>query len=137
MKWHKWIGIIGLMVVVASSAWAADGGKDEDSYAYFGLEPDIVTNFITQTKNLGYIRTAVELRVYHKSRLEAVKHNSPLLRDAIIEILGSQDSEQIRSQQGRENIRKLCLKTINNLLLQETGEKDVVADLIFTKYLYQ
>ncbi|MFM2481805.1 flagellar basal body-associated protein FliL [Celerinatantimonas sp. YJH-8] len=116
---------------------AADEPQNQDSYAYFGFEPDIITNYIKAGRTLGYIRLSVELRVKHQSRLADVEHNSPLLRDAIIKIFGSQDEPQIRSLTGREKIREQCLSTVNDLLFQETGEKDLVDDLLFTKYLYQ
>ncbi|MFM2486163.1 flagellar basal body-associated protein FliL [Celerinatantimonas yamalensis] len=138
MKWLKWIFLTGLLsAATLQASFAADAKKEPDSYAYYGFEPDIVTNFINKNKQLGYIRVAIELRVAHQSQLDEVEHNAPLLRDAIIEILGSQDRQEIISLTGRERIREQCLKTINNLLRQETGEQNVVADILFTKYLYQ
>lgn len=118
-------------------AQAAPDNPEQDSYAYYGFDPDIITNYVKAGKTLGYIRVSVEIRVPHKHMLETVEHNSPLLRDAIIKILGSQSEQEIRSLTGREEIRKKCLTTANDLLFQETGEKSMLDDLIFTKYLYQ
>ncbi|CAG9295472.1 flagellar basal body-associated protein FliL [Celerinatantimonas diazotrophica] len=138
MKWFKWMFLFGVLATTSIPAsFAADDQQAQDSYAYYSLEPDIVTNYITAGKSLGYIRASIELRVYHESKLKEVEHNAPLLRDAIIEILGSMDSQQIKSLSGREKLKTQCLNAVNNLLFQETGDKDVVADLIFTKYLYQ
>ncbi|MFM2479057.1 flagellar basal body-associated protein FliL [Celerinatantimonas sp. MCCC 1A17872] len=138
MKWFKWVFLFGLLATTSMQAsFAADDPKAPDTYAYYSLEPDIVTNYITAGKSLGYIRATIELRVYHESKLKEVEHNSPLLRDAIIEILGSMDSDQIKSLSGRDKLKEQCLNAVNNLLFQETGDKNIVADLIFTKYLYQ
>lgn len=52
-------------------------------YAYFGFEPDIVTNYTVVKKKMGYVRLTVELMV-PGDNLSVVEHHSPLLRDAII-----------------------------------------------------
>ena len=51
-------------------------------YAYFGFEPDIVTNYVATKKKMGYMRLTVELMV-EGDNLEIVEHHAPLLRDAI------------------------------------------------------
>jgi flagellar FliL protein len=59
-----------------------------------------------------------------------------LIRDTIIEILGRQSEDDIKSLNGRETIRQMCEEAINDLLVQETGKK-LVRKLLFTKYIYQ
>lgn len=106
-------------------------------FAYFPLEPDIITNYISEDKkNLGYIRVTVELMLENSADLDKVEHHAPLIRDAIIRILGERDLRQIKSLKGREEIRAYCLEVTNNLMLQEEGKK-LLRDLLFTKYLYQ
>lgn len=139
MKWLKWIIFIIFMATTSlQTVQAAKEAPSEDSYAYYGFEPDIITNYISpNAKTLGYIRVSVELRVAHKSELELVEHNAPLLRDAIIEILGSSTSQEVRSLTGRGKLKEKCLTHVKDLMLQETGKKGIIEDLIFTKYLYQ
>ncbi|MDW1982467.1 flagellar basal body-associated FliL family protein, partial [Vibrio sp. Vb0304] len=68
--------------------------------------------------------------------LAIVEHHQPLIRDAVIELLGKQTEDTIKSLSGREDLRKTLVKELNETLLPETG-KTVIADLLFTKYLYQ
>ncbi len=103
---------------------------------YYTLEPDITTNFVTTGKKLGYIKVRIDLLVPDIALLPILEKHNPLVRDAIISILGQQREDQIKSLSGREAIRKESLKQINELLLIETGQT-VVADLLFTKFLYQ
>ncbi|WP_438865562.1 flagellar basal body-associated protein FliL [Neptunicella sp.] len=106
-------------------------------YAYFGLEPDIVTNYIgASNRDLGYIRVSVELMLEDATYLEVVAHHAPLLRSLTIEIFGRQPADKIKSLTGREEIRQLCLTTLREQLKKETGS-EMVKDIIFTKYLYQ
>lgn len=107
------------------------------TFAYLGIEPDIVTNYIGDTsRKLGYVRITVELMISDIDNLEVAEHHMPLLRSTAIEILGRQPEEKIKSLTGREEIRLAILKALQNHMQQETGGQ-VIRDVIFTKYLYQ
>lgn len=106
-------------------------------FAYFGLEPDIVTNYIGPSNaKLGYVRVTVELMLEDSKFIEATEHHSPLLRATAIEIFGSQPEDKVKSLTGREEIRRACLKELRKLMKRETGS-EMIKDVIFTKYLYQ
>jgi len=103
-------------------------------YAYYGFEPQIVTNYIATKKKMGYVRLTVELMIADADNLEVVEHHSPLLRDAIIDILGQQQEAKIKSIKGRAEIRKLCEEKVKSLLKKETGQV-LIKKLLFTKWL--
>ncbi|WP_162045381.1 flagellar basal body-associated protein FliL [Vibrio taketomensis] len=104
--------------------------------AYFTLEPDLTTNFYTKGDKLGYIQVRIDIMVANQSDLPLIEKHQPLIRDAIIEMLGKQTEETIKSLAGREDLRKTLVQELNAILLPETG-KTLIADLLFTKYLYQ
>lgn len=103
-------------------------------YAYFGFEPEIVTNYVAAKKNMGYVRLTVELMIEDSSNLEIVEHHAPLLRDAIINIIGQQPEDKIKSIKGRIAIQRLCEDNIKELLSKETG-KPIIKKLLFTQWL--
>jgi flagellar FliL protein len=106
------------------------------NYAYFSLEPDIVTNYLgSSARKLGFVRVTIELMLEDADFLEAAEHHSPMMRAATIEVFGSQKAEKIKSLTGREGIRRDCLEKLRKLMLRETGS-EMVKDVIFTKYLY-
>ncbi|MCW8109937.1 flagellar basal body-associated protein FliL [Alteromonas ponticola] len=112
-------------------------GQQKVNYAYLGLEPDIVTNYVGQNAvRLGYVRVTVELMIHDVEQLETAEHHMPLLRATAIEIFGNQPEEKVKSLTGREDIRRTLLKAMQNHMKKETGT-EVVRDVIFTKYLYQ
>jgi flagellar FliL protein len=128
---HKlFISVCTMLLIISSSTVMAD-----DKFAYFGFEPDITTNYINHKKKLGYIRITAELMIKNAANLEAVEHHAPLLRDAIITVLGKEPEEQIRSLTGREEVRLKCVREIKRLLKKETGA-EIIQDVLFTKYLY-
>lgn len=111
--------------------------QEKSNYAYLGLEPEIVTNYISDSaKKLGYVRVAVELMIYDVNQLEIAEHHMPLLRSTAIEIFGQQPEEKVKSLTGREDIRRAILKALQEHMKEETGG-EVVKNVIFTKYLYQ
>lgn len=119
--------LVFVLLFSSLSAKAAD-------YVYFGFEPDIITNYVAVKKKLGYVRLTVELMIEGSSNLEAVEHHSPLLRDAIIHIIGQQPEEKIKSINGRHEIQRLCEEEVKALLTRETGQP-LVKRLMFTQWL--
>ncbi len=127
--------IFALTMLISAPTWA----KTEQAgaqLAYFTLEPDLTTNFYTKGKKLGYVQVRIDIMVMSQQDLAIVEHHQPLIRDAIIELLGKQTEDTIKSLAGREDLRKTLVTKLNQTLLPETG-RNVIADLLFTKYLYQ
>ncbi|MCP3697616.1 MAG: flagellar basal body-associated protein FliL, partial [Aliivibrio sp.] len=83
-----------------------------------------------------YIQIRVDILVADNRELPNLEHHNPQIRNALVEVLGQQPEQRIKSLAGREEIRKECLTAINELLLAETG-KTLAVDLLFTKYIYQ
>lgn len=104
-------------------------------YAYYGFEPEIVTNYISNRKKLGFVKMGVEVMVKTTDDLLLIERHDPLLRAAIIEVLGNQPEEKVKSLAGREEIRRECFERLNNLIAQEVG-KPLIVNLLFTSYLY-
>ncbi len=83
---------------------------------------------------MGYVRLTVELMIEDSNNLDVVEHHSPLLRDAIISIIGQQQEEKVKSIKGRTEIQRLCEEKVKSLLTKETG-KPLVKKLLFTQWL--
>ena len=111
-------------------------GAAKPGFSYHALDPDIITNYLSDGKTLGYIRVTVELMAENEGDLKLLEQHDPLIRDAIIRLMGSKTADQIKSLVNREELRKECLTQVNELLVKETGKK-AVRELIFTKFLYQ
>ncbi|ABE53393.1 flagellar basal body-associated protein FliL [Shewanella denitrificans OS217] len=129
--------IATVLLVLLTLAFDTEGaGKDAvPDYAYYGFEPEIVTNYISSKKKMGFVRISVELMVKNPDDLIALEHHDPLLRAAMVEILGNQAENKVKSLTGREEIRRECYEMINRLMEQETG-RGFVVNLLFTRYLY-
>jgi len=123
--------------LLVSSAFTPVFAQEKANFAYLGLEPDIVTNYIGESsRKLGYVRVTVELMIYDVDQLEIAEHHMPLLRATAIDIFGRQPEEKVKSLTGREDIRRAILKALQDHMKKETGG-EVIKNVIFTKYLYQ
>lgn len=131
MKKTVFAGIFILLTSVISLTTQA-----KSTVGYFGFEPDIITNYIgPSSKKMGYVRVTVDLMLNDTSDIAIVEHHTPLLRDALVEILSKESENIIKSLTGRERVRLKCAEKIKSLLKEETGQ-EIIRDLLFTKYLY-
>ncbi len=129
--------------LTTSMAFASGGGEGGGEGAaqptgigYYTLDPEFITNFLSEGPTLGYVRVKVDLMVDNAADIELLKRHDPLLRDAINTLLGSQTLDEVKSQEGREKVRLKCKAKVEELLTKEEGRK-VIRDLLFTNYLYQ
>ncbi|WP_434357848.1 flagellar basal body-associated protein FliL [Parasalinivibrio latis] len=129
-------GLLLLLPAIVATPASAEEEAAGPKYTYFTLEPEITTNFVTKGKNLGFINVRVDLMVDDPAKVQILEHHSPLIRDAITQVLSQESETEVKSLNGREELRKACLEKVNALLLAETKER-VVTELLFTKYLYQ
>ncbi|QUM74929.1 flagellar basal body-associated protein FliL [Moritella sp. 24] len=132
MKKLLWL----LCMITASLSSAAVSANDSNKpvYIYFGLEPDIITNYISETNKIGFISVSIEFMLADNKSLDVIEKHEPLIRDKIISLLGQQSPQHLRSLTGREEVRKMIQNEVNSLLKQESGEA-VIENLLFTKYL--
>jgi len=123
-------------MITASLSPAAVSANDSNKpvYIYFGLEPDIITNYISETNKIGFISVSVEFMLADDDSLDIIEKHEPLVRDKIISLLGQQSPQHLRSLTEREEIRKMIQNEVNSLLKQESGQA-AIENLLFTKYL--
>lgn len=137
-----WFAITLVLVFLASCLPSTSVNAQEPAptgpvYTYIGMEPDIITNYAgDNSQRLGYVRITIELMIVEPNHLEKLEHHMPLLRAAAIEMIGAQTQEKIKSLSGREDLRRMLLQRIQELMRRETGD-EVVKNLIFTKFLRQ
>ena len=119
------------------TALPAQAQKNVPEVVYYGFDPDIVTNYVTENRRtLGYLRVSVELMLPSRDMLKTIEYHEPLILDTIIGILSKQSEEKVKSLHGREEIRLIILEQLQQVLRRETGQP-MVQDVLFTKYLYQ
>lgn len=130
------------LTILSVSLWLMSAGtalaqQPPAEVVYYGFDPDIVTNYVSENRrSLGYLRVSVELMLPNKELLKTIEYHEPLILDTIIGILSKQPEQRVKSLSGREEIRLQILEQLQTVMKRETGQT-IVQDILFTKYLYQ
>lgn len=104
---------------------------------YYDMTPDFTTNLSSSgAGRLHYLRVHVNVMVKDSNDLPLVTLHDPLIRDAILTIIGSKEYGAIATAAGREALRAECRARVAELLEQKKGSP-VIQDLLFTNYVYQ
>lgn len=132
MRFLTWFGLLATLILTNNAYAEDEAGKP--TYIYFGLEPNITTNYISTNKQIGFVNVAVELMTSGDEGLNIIEKHQPLIRDKIIAILGHQSPQRLRSLSGREEVRLTIQNEVNMLLKKESGV-EAIEKLLFTKFL--
>ncbi len=97
----------------------------------YKLEPAFIVN-LADPEATVYARVSITLEVANQETLLEVQKKEPIIRDAIIEIISSKTSEDIRTPEGREQLKLEILKRINTIL-----SKGGVRNIYFTEFVIQ
>ena len=95
------------MPAFASEDAAADPASSavQPGFAYHALDPDIITNYLGDGKT-WLCAVTVELMAENAADLKLLEQHDPLIRDAIIRLIGSKTGAQIKSLVSREELRR-------------------------------
>lgn len=132
-----------VFLAISSVAYAGHGAKEEPvvvepEIGYYQLTPDITTNVATLNPRdrIHYVRIKISLML-EDSRDEAIIADvEPVIKDAIITILGSKEFGQVATNDARERVRIECREKVISILKEKFG-KPIILDLLFLSYMYQ
>ncbi len=134
-----------IVLPVSFSAYAGHGAKEEAPAAptepeigYYTFSPDITTNVATLNPRdkIHYVRLKLALMLEDSNDAAIIADVEPLLKDAVIDILGAKEYGQVATNEAREKIRIECREKIIDILKDKFG-KPIVMDVLFLSYMYQ
>jgi flagellar FliL protein len=102
---------------------------------YIHLTPAFVVNY-GNTGRMKYLRTEIALKVMGAKAASAVTKHRPYIRNNLVLLLTSQDSDIVNSSSGRETLRKAALEEVRALMTELEG-MPFVDDLFFENFVVQ
>ena len=114
-------------LVVTSAAAAED---DKTDIAYYPLKPSFVSNLRGGPK---YIRCDIQLMTEQATEVPKIELHTPALRHSILMLLAGQDGKQLKTREGKEELRQAALQSVRARLEEMSGDA-IVDDLYFTAY---
>jgi len=97
----------------------------------YKLEPAFIVNLADPELTM-YARVSITLELSSPEVVLEVQKREPIIRDAIIEILSNKTSRELRSPEGREQLKLEIIKRINTILVQGG-----VRNVYFTEFVVQ
>ncbi len=122
----------------SESAGHKEAGSDKAIKApavYFALDPAFVVNFQDES-SVRFLQITVEVMARDPLVIEAVKTHTPLIRNNLVMLFGTQTPESVSTRQGKEKIRADALKEIQKIMKEQTGSTGVEA-VYFTSFVMQ
>jgi flagellar FliL protein len=118
------------MLVLSAPASAAEEEQAPAEIGYYALKPSFVSNLSGGAK---YIRCDIQLMTEQAAEIPKIELHTPALRHDILMLIGGQDGNQLKTRQGKEDLRQTALASVRSRLEEMTG-KAIVNDLYFTAY---
>lgn len=141
---------VGTTMMMINSGHEKESGKDnekgdkankkkEDKHAektiFFELDPPFVVNF-SNPGRIRFMQVAVQVSVGDPAVIERIKEYNPVIRNNLLLLLGSQNSDELRTREGKEKLRGQVLSEIQAILKERTG-KAGVKEVFFTSLVMQ
>lgn len=115
----------------------AEGGEvvePERDPIYLPLSPAFVINF-EHKGAIRYLQLTLQIMSYDQDVVDKVEANMPAVRNKLILLFSAQDYEALNTLEGKEDLRKAVLESINEVV-RLSGDM-VVNDVFFTGFVVQ
>jgi flagellar FliL protein len=109
---------------------------------YYTLDDHLVVNF-RRGGGARYLEVGVELMTRDPKTIEALKVQTPVIRNNLILLFGDQTYETLSTREGKENLRTAALAEVQRALHElggaggESEAADGVESLYFTTFVMQ
>lgn len=150
--------IVGVLLVIAIAVGAtiffmsSDDGADEDAAAegeavaeevaevkipaqYIKMKPRFIVNYNVGTRQ-RFLQTSIEIMTRKQSVVDAIELHNPMLRNEIVRILSEQDFKNLRTPQGRTDLKTTLQERLVEILKSESDVEGIEA-VLFTDFVMQ
>ena len=123
--------LVGMNAAMASGGSGGGGGTSN----YMPIDPPFVVN-INNGNGFNFLQVNTELRLTSAELAESVKHHMAAIRHIMIMLLSSKSTDEIKTLEGKEQLREQALEAIQTVLEEETGDAAIEA-VYFTGFVVQ
>lgn len=153
VKKRKWPLLVGAVAVLLTGAgggyfWFSKHAAQSPASApkkaavevskaelYLPLEPAFVVNF-SEGDSPRYLQVGVTLMAHDQKALDTAKGADPVIRDAMVSLLSSQNAAVIATPAGRKKLQAEALAAVQKVVKARLGSLGIEA-LYFTSFVIQ
>lgn len=118
-----------------------EGEKESESNSassapeFYQVRPSIIITLPVSGRT-RYVSLDIDLMTHTKSSVKILEAYGPLIKSSLIELLSKQTFEEMISEEGKKNIRKQALTTLQTLMNEQAGDP-IVEQVLFTSFIVQ
>jgi flagellar protein FliL len=120
----------------AKAEKAEKAGAPKAAALYYKFDPAFVVNFGGEG-SARYLQVMVEAMTRDAAMLELLKNNEPAVRNDLVLLFSSQDSNALLSADGKEKLRAATLEAVRKVIAAEGGNAKQVESIYFTSFVIQ
>jgi flagellar FliL protein len=129
--------LVFITVILSSPTWAEEDEVAAAQAIYYAIPEPFTINFLNQSNQKArYLQIKVSLKSTDAAAIDGAEQNLPMIQDALLDLFSEQTYEQADSVEGRKMLQKNTLKTIKNILKEET-DNDAIDAVYFTSFILQ
>ncbi len=102
---------------------------------YVDLKPAFTVNLGPDDK-VGFLQISLQVLTYDDGVAADLEKHKPLIRNNLLFLFGQQKSGDLRAAEGKLNLQKAALETIQNVITQHGGGGEV-DNVFFTAFVMQ
>lgn len=102
---------------------------------YYPIKPAITVNFSVKGRQ-RYLQAELTLMTREDDVISAIELHLPMIRNAMVMLIGGQSFSEIQTAEGKELLRQQCLQELQRLLEQEIN-KPGIEQVLFTNFVMQ
>ncbi len=116
-------------------------GKEGDTAAgadlpqFYQVRPSIVIT-LPSSGRTRYVSLDIDLMTHSKSSLKKIEAYAPLIKNNLIDLLSKQTFDEMITEEGKNNIRKQALTTLQALMTEQAGDP-TIEQVLFTSFIVQ
>ena len=103
---------------------------------YVKLDPPFVVNFEAQGV-MRFLQVTVEVLTRDPHVADLVKANDPQVRNDLLLLFGAQQAPDLKTNEGKEKLRKDARDVVARIVTSEGGEGKKVENIYFTSFVMQ
>ncbi len=103
---------------------------------YFEITTPFVVNITDKDGGSAFLQVNTQLKVKNEELKEYLHAHLPALQHTIMLVLSEQTVSGIRTVQGKQRLRAITLKEIQDFFMQQVGDP-IVEEIYFTGFIIQ
>lgn len=107
----------------------------ERAAIYYPLKPPIVVTYEVRGRQ-RYAQADITLLTRDEQVVATIETHMPMIRDALVMIIGGKIFEEVQTAEGKELLRQECLQELQRLIEKEIGTPGI-EQVLFTNFVMQ